>query len=421
LVLFKADKANMLPPELYLTCSPWLTPGQKPEQIVLHPDMQRHAPPLKDTLTIRTSLCSTKLTQNGVLLTLLNWDKIQDQDLICNVLSQFPYIGEGEIVKFLRDIFDSLFGILVSQVNQSGDMDHLVFNALIIVLGIIQDRRFNNFQPVLDVYIENHFNYPAASSHLMQSMNRLVSNPTANDTASPLRAALKVWLYIIKFIAKARELQKAKEVGLGSGSTADHLENTFKRELRSHLSEVTRMMSMASPPSIIGAQTIALQHFTSILPELAKIFSMVDLVSIVTTFATNAVTMGKGKIVVWKLIMYLQIVKGFLFDNPQSRPLLVDAVASWIKPYFGRYDEYSHVSSSDSDSARDAARLNWLESIRLCVTIIAVMVDKLQHYLVDPQIVVDPKLYRQEQDNMEYLLSLIPRLAFHFGLDLTLY
>ena len=78
------------------------------------------------------------------------------------------------------------------------------------------------------------------------------------------------------------------------------------------------------------------------------------------------------------------------------------------------------MSSSDSDSARDAARLNWLESIRLCVTIIAVMVDKLLHYLVDPQIVVDPKLYRQEQDNMEYLLSLIPRLVFYFCLDLSL-
>lgn len=415
LLMFKADKLGLLSPDIYLTSPPWLVAGQRPEQVVVHPDMQRIAPPLRDTLTIRTSLCSTKFTQNAVLLSLLNWEKIADRELLSTVLTKFTFVGEGEIVKFLRDIFDSLFGILISQNNQSGEMDHLVFNALVTVLGIVQDRRFSNFQPVLDVYIDHHFNCAAASSHIMHSMNRLVASPTSNETASHLRAALKVWHYIVKFIARSRELQKAKEIGMGGGATAEHLEATFKRELHSHLSEVTRMMSMASPPSIIGTQTIALQHFTSVLPELAKIFSTVDLVSIVTTFATNAVTVGKGKIVIWKLIMYLQIVKGFLFDNPQSRPLLVEAVVLWIKPHFGRYDEYAHTQSNDTETARDTARLSWLESIRLCVTIIAVMLDKLQQNLVSLIKPEDKHALRQEQDNVEYLLSLIPRYMFcHF-------
>lgn len=82
---------------------------------------------------------------------------------------------------------------------------------------------------------------------------------------------------------------------MGGGATAEHLESTFRRELRAHLSEVNRMMSTTSPPSIIGTQTIALQHFTSILPELAKIFSTVELVTIATTFA-NAVVTNKGKL-----------------------------------------------------------------------------------------------------------------------------
>lgn len=409
LVLYRADKAAQLTPDIYLAGPSWLATGQRPEEIMVHPDMQRIAPPLRDTLTIRSSLCSTTFTQNPVLLSLLSWDKITDRELLSTVLTKFTFVGEGEIVKFLRDIFDSLFGILVSLNNQSGEMDHLVFNALVTVLGIVQDRRFNNFQPVLDVYIEKHFNCAAASSHIMHSMNRLLVNPTSDETASPLRAALRVWHYIIKFIARSRELQKAKEVGMGGGATAEHLEATFKRELRGHLSEVTRMMSTSSPPSIIGTQTIALQHFTSILPELAKIFSTVDLVSIVTTFATNAVAVGKGKIVIWKLIMYLQIVKGFLFDNPQSRPLLVEAVVLWIKPHFGRYDEYAHTHSNDSESTRDAARVSWLESIRLCVTIIAVILDKLQQNLVSPAIVADKRALRQEQDNVESLLSLLPR------------
>ncbi|KAF7315306.1 hypothetical protein MIND_00045100 [Mycena indigotica] len=406
LVLYRADKLSQVPPEVYLTAPPWLASNQRHDQLIIPPEMQRLAPPLRDTLTLRSSLCSTKFTQNPVLLSLLSWDKLADRELLSTVLTKFTFVGEGEIVKFLRDIFDSLFGILVSANNVSGEMDELVFNALVTVLGIVQDRRFSNFQPVLDVYIEQHFNCAAASSHMVHSMTRLLSNPTSAESASPLRAALKVWHYIFKFITRARELQKAKELGMGGGATADHFESNFKREIRSHLAEVTRMMAATSPPSIIGTQTIALQHFTSILPELAKIFSTIELVSIATSFA-NAVTVGKGKIVIWKLIMYLHIVKGFLFDNPESRPLLVEAVVIWIKPHFGKYDDYN---TNESESVKDAARINWLESIRLCVTIVAVMLDKLQQYLVSPSIAGDRIRHRKEEDNVENLLPLIPRL-----------
>jgi len=408
LVMYRADKLNQVTPEMYLNSPSWLVSGERPENIVVQPDMTRLAPPIKDTLTIRTSLCSTKFTQNPILLSLLNWEKVADKEFLSTILSKFTFVGEVEIVKYLRDIFDSLFGILVSSNNQSGEMDHLVFNALVTVLWIIQDRRFSNFRPVLDLYIEKHFTYAAASSHLIHSMSRLVANPIDTEIGPQLRAALKVWHYVIKFIARSRELQKIKEVGMGADATAEHLDANFKKELRAHLAEITRMISMNSP-TIIGTQTIALQNFTSILPELATIFSTVDLVSIVTTFATNAVSVGKGRIVIWKLIMYLQIVKGFLFDNLQSRPLLVEAVVIWIKPHFGRYDEYTHTQSSDSEAAKDAARISWLENIRLCVTIIAVMLDKLQQSLISPEIAQDRRRFRTEQDNVECLLPLLPR------------
>lgn len=409
LIMYRADKLAQVTPDQYLSAPAWLLLNQKPESIVVSAEMQRNAPPLRDTLIIRSSLCSTKYTQNPVLLSLLNWEKLSDKKLLSQILAAFTFVGEVEIVKFLRDIFDSLFGILVSPDNQVGEMEHLVFNAIVIVLGIVQDRRFSNFRPVVELYIEKHFGWAAASSHIIHSMNRLLSNPATTENATQLRNALKVWHYIIKFIARSRELQKSKELGMGSDATAEHLESAFKRELRAHFSEVTRMMSTTTPPSMIGTQTIALQNFTSVLPELAKIFSTVDLVSIVTTFATNAVPGAKGKIVIWKLIMYLQIVKGFLFDNLESRPLLVEAVVQWIKPHFGRYDEYVHTQSNDSETARDAARVGWLESIRLCVTIVAVMLDKLQASLVSPEVIQDRRRLVLEKDNVECLLPLLPR------------
>ncbi|OJA18408.1 hypothetical protein AZE42_06392, partial [Rhizopogon vesiculosus] len=415
LVLYRADRLAQITPDMYLSSTPWVLPGQRPEQrpeqVVVSPDLLRLAPLMRDNVIIRSSLCSTKFTQNPVLMSLLNWGQINDKELLQTVLSKFTFVGEGEIVKFLRDIFDSLFGILVSRNNQLGEMDYLVFNALVTVLGIVQDRRFSNFQPVLDVYIEQHFDCAAASSHMIRSMDRLLRNPTGNETASPLRAALKVWHYIFKFITRARELQKSTELGMGEGATAEHLETTFKKEIRSHLNEVNKMMATTSPASIIGTQTIALQHFTSVLPELAKIFPTIELVTVATNFV-NAISTGKGKIIIWRLIMYLQIVKGFLFDKPESRSLLVQAVVIWIQPHFGRYDEFTQTSTSDSESVRDAARVSWLESIRLCVTIVAVMLDKLQQQLVSSSVMADRKLFSQEQENIEYILMLMPRFVF---------
>ena len=404
LVLYKADRIQQLTPELYLSATPLVVPNQ---QVQIPVEMQRISPLSRDTLLIRSSLCSTKFTQNPALLRLLNWQTCQDKDLISAVLTKFTFVGELEIVKFLRDIFDSLFGILVSSHNQSGEMDHLVFSALVTVLGLVQDRRFSNFQPVLDVYIEQHFTCAAASSHMIHSMNRLLYDPTNLETASALRSALKVWHYIFKFITRSRELQKVKELGMAGGATANHLETKFKDELLAHLSHVNRLMSTTTPASIIGTQTIALRHFTSILPELNKVFSVDELVQITTTFA-NAVVAAKGQMVIWKLIMYLQVVKGFLFDIPQARSLLVEAVVIWIKPHFGKFDDLS-LSPSDPESIRDAARISWLESSRLAVTVLAVMLDKLQQNLVNPQIVNDRNLYRQEQYNVECVLSLMPK------------
>lgn len=410
LLLYRADRLSQVTPDMYLEAPSWVQPDQKLDQVRIPPELQRIAPVMKDALTIRNSLCSTKYTQNPVLLSLLYWEQITDEEELKTVLSKFTFVGEVEIVKFLRDIFNSLFGIMVSAHNESGEIDLLLFNALVTVLRIVQDRRFNNFQPVLDVYIENHFNCPLASSHMMRSMNLLLADPTSLDTASSLRAALTVWDYVYKFITRSRELQKVKELGIAGGVTAEHLESTFRRELRAHLGEINRMLSTTTPASIIGTQTMALQNFTSILPELAKIFPVTELVSHVRTFA-NAIVIGKGKIVVWKLIMFLQVVRGFLFDTPNSRSLLLEAVVIWIKPHFGRFDEYVQTNPGDSEATKDAARVNWLENIRLCVTIIAVMLDKLCTSLVQPGILADKGLLRKEQDNVDYLLSLLPRFA----------
>ncbi|GAC97073.1 hypothetical protein PHSY_004657 [Pseudozyma hubeiensis SY62] len=402
-------------PDLYFNLPP-VTPAGRNLNEVVPASLASTVQPLRDILTLRTFLVSTRYSQNDVLLKLLNWERLLADDFeeLRSVLNQFTFVGEVEIVKFLRDIFDSLFGIATSSRNSRGELDDLVFNSLVTVLGIVQDRRFNNFRATLDVYIERHFKFTTAHNKLIASMSKLMADPSRPETSKNLRAAIKVWPYLFKFAIQSRENQRGDR-DVGGGAVLDHVEAGFKRELEGLLRSINQLMSATKPSSIIGTQTLALQHFAGILPDLARIFTTDELVRTATAFA-DSVFITKGKMAIWKLLHILQLAQGPLFEVQESRSQLIPSVVRWIRPHLGQYDEGAHVPANAHENARDAARVSWLEAARLAVTIVAVILDHLQVSLASaPQEGNAARgnghtKARQEQDDVDYLLSLMPKL-----------
>lgn len=400
-------------PDLYFNLPPVTPAGRNPGDVV-PPSLQGTVQPLRDILTLRTFLVSTKYSQNDVLLKLLNWERLLSEDFeeLRSVLNKFTFVGEVEIVKFLRDIFDSLFGIATSSRNTHGDLDDLVFNGLVTVLGIVQDRRFNNFRATLDVYIEQHFKFTTAHNKLIASMAKLMAEPSRPETSKDLRAAIKVWPYLFKFIIQSRENQRGDR-DVGGGAVLDHLEAGFKRELEGLLRSINQLMSATTPSSIIGTQTLALQHFAGILPDLARVFTADELVRTATAFA-DSIFITKGKMAIWKLLHILQLTQGPLFDEQASRSQMIPSIVRWIGPHLGAYDEAAHAPAKALENARDAARVSWIEAARLAITILAVILDRLQVSLAaGPSPISNgaPRARgRQEQDDVDYLLSMMPKL-----------
>ncbi|KAJ3030747.1 hypothetical protein HK097_005582, partial [Rhizophlyctis rosea] len=82
-----------------------------------------------DSVGVRTRLCSTKLTQGRGLLGLVHWKEgvkkgtLSDSDGVGGVLERFMETSETEIIKFLPQIFDGLFSILESELNNQGRWD----------------------------------------------------------------------------------------------------------------------------------------------------------------------------------------------------------------------------------------------------------------------------------------------------------
>ena len=304
-------------------------------------------------LRVETYLCSTRFSQDRVILGLLKWKDLPREE-VPSALRQLVFVPEIEVVKLLSDVLDSLFGILV-EYSGSDEYEDLVFSALVRVLSIVHDRRFN-LGPLVDSYAENKFNYPFATQCLMRSFTRLLEKPTEPEIARKLRATFKVAKHILKFITHARGQQMAKEAGIGITSTA----NGFTRSLRSIFKALDEMMRNSSP-ALVGSQTLAVQHFHTWLPELACLLRTEEILHIAIDFMDSCEQV-KGKLVLYKLILIIKYSKLDLFAHADQKAALSTNTVRWITPHWGHAEDVND---------------QWREQIRLCCSVLASQVDHL--------------------------------------------
>lgn len=305
------------------------------------------------TLKVETYLCSTSFSQDQNLLGILRW-KEQSEDELLDLLRRFVFVSEIDIVKLVHEVFGALFGILSAH---SGKDEHedLVFSALVTVLGIIHDRRFN-LGPVVDEYAETIFDCPSATPCLIRSYNRLLAQPGDSKNSRRLRATFKVGRQILKFIMKARECQKTKEADVGITTNQPN----FKRDLRTIFTALEALLRDPSPV-LIGSKTLVVQHLHTWLPELIVSFSDEEIFKI-TTSLLAACAEVQGKFVLYKLVLIANVSTLNTFRSGTVRQRLIASTPGWIEPYWGFTDQYSE---------------QWRDQIRLCCTIVSIQAEEL--------------------------------------------
>ena len=297
------------------------------------------------TLKLETKLCSTFFSQDTTLLGILRW-KEQPESQILDLLEHFVFVPEIEIVKLVNEVFDALFGILAGY-DGKDQYENLAFNALVTVLGIVHDRRFN-LGPFVDTYAETRFDHPFATPCLIRSYLRLLLNPADPSKSRRVRAAFKVGRQLLKLIVCARRKQETREAGIGANTEA-----TFKRDVKSIFGAFNGLMEDSSP-TLIGSKTLVVQHMHSWLPELKGLFSEEEILQIATDFLGSCAGV-EGKLALYKLIFILNITAESLFSEGGIKQKVLRATAEWIDPYWG--------ISNDSTQ--------WREQVRLCCSIAA--------------------------------------------------
>ncbi|KAI5175063.1 Dedicator Of Cytokinesis Protein 1 [Manis pentadactyla] len=278
----------------------------------------------KDSFQISTLVCSTKLTQNVDLLGLLKWRS--HTSLLQQNLRQLMKVDGGEVVKFLQDTLDALFNIMMEN-SESETFDTLVFDALVFIIGLIADRKFQHFNPVLETYIKKHFSATLAYTKLTKVLRNYVDNAEKPGVSDQLYKAMKALEYIFKFIVRSRILFNQLYENKGEADFMESLLQLFR--------SISDMMSSVSDQTV-RVKGAALKYLPTIVNDVKLVFDPKELSKMFTDFILNVPV---GLLTIQKLYCLIEIIHSDLFTQHDCREILLPMVTDQLKYHLERQED----------------------------------------------------------------------------------
>uniref|UniRef100_A0A665WAF8 Dedicator of cytokinesis 4b n=1 Tax=Echeneis naucrates TaxID=173247 RepID=A0A665WAF8_ECHNA len=266
----------------------------------------------KESFWITSFLCSTKLTQNGDMLDLLKWRAHPER--INDSLSKLKEIDGLEIVKFLQDTLDTLFGILDESSQRYGLK---VFDSLVHIINLLQDSKFQHFKPVMDTYIESHFAGALSYRDLIKVLKWYVDRIVDAEHQDHIQQVLKASEYIFKYIIQSRRLFSLATGGQNEEEFRVCIHELFM-SIRFFLSQENKSTSPA----------MFLRTFPAVYGELLKIFTVREVAGFVRETLGSLPTFVHADcpLEAVKLQCIAKTVESQLYINPESRCILLPVV-----------------------------------------------------------------------------------------------
>uniref|UniRef100_A0A3Q3H1Q2 Dedicator of cytokinesis protein 4 n=1 Tax=Labrus bergylta TaxID=56723 RepID=A0A3Q3H1Q2_9LABR len=271
----------------------------------------------KESFWITSFLCSTKLTQNGDMLDLLKWRAHPER--INDSLSKLKEIDGSEIVKFLQDTLDTLFGILDESSQRYGLK---VFDSLVHIINLLQDSKFQHFKPVMDTYIESHFAGALSYRDLIKVLKWYVDRIVDAEHQDHIQQVLKATEYIFKYIIQSRRLFSLATGGQNEEEFRVCIHELFM-SIRFFLSQENKGTS-----PVAQTQAVFLRTFPLVYGELLKIFTVREVAGFVreTLGSLPTTVHADCPLEAVKLQCIAKTVESQLYVNPESRCVLLPVV-----------------------------------------------------------------------------------------------
>ncbi|XP_064203622.1 dedicator of cytokinesis protein 5 isoform X2 [Anguilla rostrata] len=351
LIVYKVDVKKTEDAKTYLTLpGSWAEVEEKEKQTGKAFHHSGVIPVTKDSFQIATLTCSTKLTQNVDLLGLLNW-RSNPGELDQN-LQRLMEVEGGEIVKFLQDTLDALFNIMM-ETSEKDTYDTLVFNALVFIISLIGDIKFQHFNPVLETYIYKHFSATLAYTKLTKVLNYYVGHAEDSALTERLYSALKALKYLFRFIVQSRVLYLRF---YGNSEDGDAFFNSIRTLFLSFNTLMDRPLDEGV--KIKGA---ILKYLPTIINDIQHVFDPVELSVLLTKFIES---IPDSQLVRQKLGCMCKMVESDLFKQPDCRDVLLPLLTDQLS---GQLDDHSNKPDYEA-----------------CVQLLSTLLDNLDRKDVGP-------------------------------------
>jgi dedicator of cytokinesis protein 3 len=284
----------------------------------------------KETFFMKSLLCSTKLTQNGDLLSLLQWrnhpEKIQDS------LARVLRLKDEELVKFLQDVLDALFALFSTEDGNSTEHSGLVFHVLVSIFSLLHSNKFEHFKPVIDAYIENHFAAALVYKGLLSSVQHCAEWLSTSERPEPIQKCFESIEYIFKLIIQSRKLF--------SEATGGQFEESFRRDLQMVFISLDQMLASPSTEVTLPTQEAMLNASGIVFEQLENTLSPVDIGVLIRNMIDAVPRDGNPNLVRAKLNALKTLVSGKLFiNNPETRSIILIVACQHFAYHFSRRDE----------------------------------------------------------------------------------
>ncbi|KAK0167462.1 hypothetical protein PV327_004857 [Microctonus hyperodae] len=282
----------------------------------------------KEAVFITTLLCSTKLTQNVDLLSLLQWKTHPDK--IAEALTRVLRLEGEELVKFLQDILDSLFAMFHTEDGNSTAHSGLVFQVLVSIFSLLEDPKFEHFKPMIDVYISGHFAAALVYKGLLSSVQHCADWVTAAEKQEPIMKCFRSLEYLFKFIIQSRLLF--------ARATAGQYEDSFKRDLYRVFAALNKMLTLPYEVVLLSQEALLLS-ISAVFEQLIAVLPVLEVAKLTCTMLDSVSRDPPPQLMQAKLVAIKKLVTSALFQDDESRNLLLITICKHLSVHLARREE----------------------------------------------------------------------------------
>lgn len=284
---------------------------------------------VKETFQIKTLLCSTKLTQNGDLLALLQWKNHPER--IEESLKRILRLRDEEFVKFMQDVLDALFAIFSTEDGNSTEHSGLVFHVLVSIFSLLQSNKFREFKPVIDEYIQNHFSAALVYKGLLSSVQHCAEWVTNIDRSEAIKKCFDSLEYVFKLIIQSRKLF--------SNATGGQFEDSFRRDLQVVFVSLSNMLSSPSNDAVLSIQIALLKSLNVVMEQLIETLPASDISMLIKSLLDEITCDAQAQLIQAKLQAVKDLVSGKLFYTEETRPYILSIACKHLQMHLNKRDE----------------------------------------------------------------------------------